>query len=143
MKVIRASAEDLPVILDLLAKCGLPTQGVHENRAHFFVLKEREKLAGCIGMEVYGDVGMLRSLAVIEEKRGLGYGNVLTRQILSYSGKKKIKRLYLLTTHAEGFFSRFGFVAVGRDSVDLAIKKTGEFSEYCPLSVTVMVKKLI
>jgi amino-acid N-acetyltransferase len=46
--------------------------------------------------------------------------------------------IYLLTTTAEGFFPRFGFVAVDRGSMPSSIQGSIEFRSACPASAIAM-----
>jgi amino-acid N-acetyltransferase len=46
--------------------------------------------------------------------------------------------MYLLTTSAEHYFPRFGFVQIGRDDVRGAVRESVEFREACPASAVVM-----
>ena len=46
--------------------------------------------------------------------------------------------MYLLTTTAERYFARFGFVQIARDDVPGAVQQSVEFREACPASAVVM-----
>jgi len=46
--------------------------------------------------------------------------------------------IYLLTTTAEQFFPRFGFVAVDRQSMPRSIQGSIEFQSACPASAIAM-----
>jgi N-acetylglutamate synthase-like GNAT family acetyltransferase len=53
-----------------------------------------------------------------------------------------IRELYLLTTTAETFFAKRGFLRAPRDSAPPAIRATREFSGICPASSAFMSKRL-
>ncbi|MFQ5584750.1 MAG: GNAT family N-acetyltransferase, partial [Calditrichia bacterium] len=53
----------------------MPEEGVRENLQNFFVLMNNGKLIGTVGLEIYGDKALLRSLAVASNYQGKGYGN--------------------------------------------------------------------
>jgi len=143
MKIEKAKLSDLAGILDLLRKNELPLEGVAENLKNFLVLKEREEMIGCAGLEIYGSAGLLRSVAVRGKNRGQGFGISLTQRMLEFARKKKIKKVYLLTTTAAAFFKKFGFESIEREKVDPAIRQTAEFTHLCPSSAVVMFKNIL
>ena len=51
-------------------------------------------------------------------------------------------RLHLLTTTAERFFTRRGFVVADRASAPPAIRRTREFADVCPASAAYLTKDL-
>jgi amino-acid N-acetyltransferase len=50
--------------------------------------------------------------------------------------------VYLLTTSAESYFPKFGFVHVTRAQVPASVKQSIEFRSACPASAIVMRKAL-
>lgn len=142
MKLERAELSELRQILDLLEKNELPLEGVTENLKNFRVLKDQEEIIGCAGLEIYGNVGLLRSVAVRKENRGQGLGISLTQRMLELGRRNKVKKIYLLTTTADGFFKKFGFEPIEREQVDPAIRQTAEFTRLCPCSAVVMLKNI-
>jgi len=46
--------------------------------------------------------------------------------------------VYLLTETAGHFFPRFGFHAISRAEVDVAVRRSTEFTTACPSSALVM-----
>lgn len=57
-------ARDGPAILDLVRAVHLPPEGIAETLAYFWVAREAERIVGTVGLEVYEDLALLRSLAV-------------------------------------------------------------------------------
>ncbi len=109
---------------------------------HFVVCRLGDQLAGSVGLEVKGALGLLRSLAVAPELRGRRLGHALWTRIHEQALQQGIRRLYLLTTTAEALFSRWGFQRVPRDIVPEAIRATTEFASLCPATASVMVMDL-
>jgi amino-acid N-acetyltransferase len=95
-----------------------------------------------VGLELYSNSGLLRSLAVATPARGRGLGKRLVAHAERYAQEHGVKELYLLTTTAEAFFSRLGYRRVERDAVPDAIKATREYSGICPASSAVMAREL-
>jgi amino-acid N-acetyltransferase len=50
--------------------------------------------------------------------------------------------VYLLTTTAESYFPKFGFVQTTREVVPTAVQQSVEFRSACPASAVVMRKTL-
>jgi amino-acid N-acetyltransferase len=95
-----------------------------------------------IGLEHYGDFGLLRSLAITQSYQKKGLGKVLVDTIIELAQEKKIKTIFLLTLTAAEFFSHLDFQIIERESVPDEIKNTAEYSSICPQSSIVMKKEL-
>jgi len=129
--------------MSLLAACSLPNSDISEKKLqHFFGCGAQGNPRGVVGVELYGEVALLRSLAVAEDVRGKGCGKRLVREAEQYAASSGVKRLYLLTTTAEPFFASLGYAKVNRESVPEPIRATTEFSGLCSTSATVMAKDL-
>ncbi len=109
---------------------------------HFFGCGTPEALDGVIGVELFGDLALLRSLAVARQKRGGGLGKQLVAEAESYARERGVKVLYLLTTTAERLFDRLGYSRIGREAVPDSIRATPEYAGICPASSAVMCKTL-
>ena len=65
MKIEFAGSQDWAEIKELLTECGLPSEDIRPDQLkHFLVLMKQERLIGVIGLELYENVALLRSLAV-------------------------------------------------------------------------------
>jgi amino-acid N-acetyltransferase len=135
-----ASSADLESVFSLLDRSGLPTAGVADNFSQFLVAEADGRLVGVVGLELYGESALLRSAAVEESWRGSGVGRVLVERALDLARERGIEDVYLLTTTAENYFPKFGFVCVRRDEVAQGIRSSVEFQTACPASATVMCK---
>jgi amino-acid N-acetyltransferase len=124
----------------LLSAASLPTAGIEAPGAEFLVAVAGERVVGCAGLERYGDVGLLRSVAVDPEWRGLGLGGRLTRTVLATAEQQGVMRVYLLTETAAPYFGAFGFRAIPRNEADEAVQGSAEFTELCPASATLMLR---
>ncbi len=135
-----ASATDLEAVFGLLDRSGLPTAGVADNFSQFLVAEADGRLVGVVGLELYGQSALLRSAAVEESWRGSGVGRVLVERALDLARERGIDDVYLLTTTAEHYFPKFGFVCVRRDEVAQGVRSSVEFQTACPASATAMRK---
>src|SRR5262252_569425 len=75
---------DLPAILDLVGAVHIPPEGIAETLEYFWVAREGERIVGTVGLEVYDDLALLRSLAVTPAHQRTGLGRALTETALSY-----------------------------------------------------------
>ena len=142
MKLVKAKAIDLSEILDLLQSLGLPVVGVKEHLENFFLIRKGNEIIACSGIEIYKNIGLLRSVAVKPGYQGQGLGIYLTENMLSYVKEKQCKELYLLTNTASNFFVKFGFQQITKDKVNPMIKQSTEFKGACPDTAIIM-KKII
>lgn len=127
----------------LLTAAGLPTADLAaEHFAHFIACGPEDSPAAVIGLELYGEVALLRSLVVSPAARGKGYGGALVAEIEAYAQRLGVRELYLLTNSAETFFSRRGYSKLERADVPEAIRQTAEFSSLCPASAACMHKRI-
>jgi amino-acid N-acetyltransferase len=133
-----ATRADLPTVEHLLRTLGLPTAGVAEWVEHFWIADHGGTAVGVVGVEQYGDEALLRSLAVDPSWRSAGLGRALIDAALRAARAAGAQEMYLLTTTAEHYFPRFGFVRIGRDDVSGAVLQSVEFREACPASAVVM-----
>lgn len=129
---------DLPAVLNLLEGAGLPRAGVAEHLADVLVARRGDTVVGAVGLERYGESALLRSLVVAPAEQGRGLGRALTLQALARARAASVRRVFLLTTSAAGFFPRFGFAVVGRDAVDPAVRASAEFQGDCCASAVAM-----
>ena len=128
----------------LLESAGLPSSDLTDAHfEHFFCSGPPASPYGMVGVEFCGPDALLRSLVVIPEMRASGLGSQLVKHAERYAQSKGARAVYLLTTTAEHFFSRRGYVSTPRDSAPSAIQKTREFAGLCPTSSAFLSKQLI
>lgn len=131
-------------VLPLLVDAGLPTDDlVAGHRVSFLAEGPPNDPNGVIGLERFGPVGLLRSLAVSAGARGRGLGRTLVFAMEDKARASGVADLYLLTTTADGFFSRLGYERIRRDQAPEVIASTAQFSALCPSSAVVMKKAII
>ena len=134
----------LSEVKQLLSESSLPIEDITaQHLQHFFRCGSGLELEGLVGLELYGEVALLRSLAVASSRRGSGVGSGLVAHAERHARDQGVQSLYLLTTTAEAFFMRRGYARFPRDAAPTAIKSTKEFSGICPANSTFMVKQLM
>ena len=134
---------DLTAVRALLAAAGLPTADLTAAPpADFWGCSHGTDLAGVVGLEVYGMVALLRSLAVAPDRQGRGLGAALLAHAERAARRRGIAALYLLTTTAEAFFIRRGYDRIPREAAPSVLHRTAEFAALCPASAVCLRKAL-
>ncbi len=139
---IRAATDgDLAAAIEMLDMAGLPTRDLSSR--HLALVAESETgIAGVIGLEAFGDVGLLRSLIVSPNVRGGGVGYSLVKSLELLAREHGIEELWLLTIDADAFFSKLNFNVRRREHAPDAIQGSEEFSALCPDDAVLMSKSL-
>ena len=131
------SRPSLGAVVQLLAAAQLPTEDLTAAHCeHFFFTGSPTEPTGLVGLELLGDVALLRSLVVAADRRGTGEGAALLKHA------EGVRTLYLLTTTAESFFAKHGYQRAARESAPAAIRGTREFAGICPASSAFMMRRL-
>jgi len=137
-----ATQADWPRIADLLTGAALPLDGAKDHLHGFLLAFRGDSLVGAAALERYGETALLRSVAVVGAERGTGLGQEIVRRLLDQAHASGVTSVVLLTTTAERFFPRFGFLPVSREEVPTAAKESVEFQGACPASSIVMMLDL-
>jgi amino-acid N-acetyltransferase len=133
----RALPADKPAVEALMLSRDLPLDGLEAHYNTFWVADADGKVLGTAGLEVHGRLGLLRSLAVDPDSGGAGIGSRLTWQLLEEAVGMGLREVFLLTTTAEDFFPRFGFVRLRRREVPAEVQESALFKA-CPGSAVAM-----
>lgn len=115
-------SSNLDEIVPLLGGCGLPVSDIFSSQQPlFFGLCSASSILAVVGLELFGPVALLRSLAVSPAYRGRG----LARELVVFAER---------TTNASDFFAKLGYVPFFRSSAPPAIQSASQFSGLCPAS---------
>jgi len=127
----------------LLSTANLPVTDLTDGHCeHFFYVGHTDAPTGLVGLELFGDAALLRSLVVRPVARSTGQGSALVRYAESYAHSLGVRSVFLLTTTAQGFFERLGYSCTARDAAPASIRSTREFAGLCPASSAFMSKQL-
>src|SRR6266511_2899377 len=112
----KASPARLDEVLEILSGAELPHDGVENYIEYFLVARDGSgKILGCVGLERHGELGLLRSAAVIPEFQGQWIGTKLVRE--------------LLTTTAKDYFEKkFGFQEAERARYENRLRNSPEWN---------------
>lgn len=141
MKIYPVTENTFSKAVQLLKKYNLPTEDINKDTL-LFIMQEDEEVIGTVGLHIFNQDALLRSLCVIEEKRNCGAAIQMVEFIEALALTKGIRKLYLLTNTASSFFGKRQYTEVERSMVSDEIKGTAEFSRLCPATALVMVKQL-
>jgi len=133
----------LQLAIELLQEARLPTEDLTAAHIeHFYFIGPAARPTGLVGLEIYGDVALLRSLVVTPARRGSGEGRQLLEHAECQARARGVGAIYLLTTTAETFFLKHGYARTRREAAPAAIRATREFAGICPASSAFLVKTL-
>jgi amino-acid N-acetyltransferase len=142
MRIERATDAEGPEIQAMLRAAGLPVEDLSTAPVRFWLAREGQSLAGAIGIERYGNAGLLRSLAVDPGHRAHGMATALVQALELAMRAEGLKTMVLLTQTAEGFFGKRGYVLTPREQIPEEIRQTAEFRSLCPATAACMSKAL-
>lgn len=132
-----------PDVEEVIAACGLPTEDITaKTLRHAIVARKGHRIIGTVALELSGNCGLLRSLAVLEKYRGQGTGALLLAAVEKSARQMGVRTLYLLTMTAEKFFSARGFEKTERSAAPAGIQDTVEFRRLCPAGAVCMKKQV-
>lgn len=125
-----------------LTKAGLPVDDLEAAGRLFWRFETRDDIpVGFGGLEPYGDDALLRSLVTLPPVREGGVGSAIVAMLEAEAQLRGARAVWLLTTSAGGFFKRLGYAVCDRAVVPDAIRATREFSNLCPATADVLVKR--
>lgn len=142
MRIETAQPTDRAAIIGLLEQGSLLTEDLPVDLSDFLMAKDEDTLVGVAALESFGSVGLMRSVAVDPAYQGKGIAAQLIDQVLATAVAAHLQEIYLITTTAEGYFDRYGFAPVSRETVPETIRQTRQFSGLCPSSAVVMKRTL-
>lgn len=133
--LVPATGSGVEWIHSLLESADLPTADLGAERSAgtgpagqsadaddpaLYVVRADLGRVGCIGVEGYGDAGLLRSAAIQERHRGEGYGRGAVRTLETEAREAGIER----------------------EAVPEAVRGSAEFSHLCPETAVPMYREL-
>ncbi|MBK1968897.1 GNAT family N-acetyltransferase [Brevundimonas diminuta] len=137
-----ALPEPTPDLIVALEAAGLPTDDLQEPGRRFYRFEDDAGLIGYGGLEQIGPDVLIRSMVVVDARRGGGLGAEVLSWLEASAAEQKATALYLLTTSATSFFQRHGYTALPRSAAPPAIAASRQFSALCPASAAFMFKEL-
>jgi amino-acid N-acetyltransferase len=141
--VIEEIDGDEPALTAALEAAGLPADDLIEPGRHFYRFTEGGRLIGFIGWELNDDhIALLRSLVVIPSERGKGAGKAIVGWAVARLAEFGVTDVFVLTTTAESFALKFGFVCCERQTAPPSIRESRQFAGLCPASAALLRRRL-
>lgn len=141
--VREVAAAASPELAETLAACGLPVDDLAEPGRRFFRFAgPDDALIGFVGAEAAQDAVLLRSLAVVPERRGEGWGERLLGWALDRMAAEGHTEAYALTTTIAPLLVRWGWAPVARAEAPPGIRASRQFAGLCPASAALLRKPL-
>ncbi len=131
MRIERAEPSDVPRVERLLSAANLPIEGVAEALAMGVVARDGDHVVAAAAVERYGDAGLLRSVVVGADRRGIGLGRDIVSAAEVLARDEGIRVLYLLTETAIDWFPLLGYEVVRRSEAVAAVGESIEFTTVC------------
>ena len=86
---------DAPELRASLTEANLPTEDLTDGGRSFFRFEQSGVPVGYGGYELYGDDALLRSVVVLPQMRGKGYGRAVTEALMAAAGATGARTAYL------------------------------------------------
>lgn len=87
---------------------------IYEHIRDFWVYEEGGEVLGCCALQVvWEDMAEIRSLAVREDKKGMGIGRMLVEACIGEARELGVNTVFSLT-YAKDFFNSLGFSVVDK-----------------------------
>lgn len=125
-----------------LISAGLPVDDLMDEGRSFFHVGNNSETLGYGAYELHGQDVLIRSLVIIQSRRGQGLGKVAVEVLLEQARLNGARRAYLLTTSAKSFFQRSRFREIDRATAPAVILQTRQASSLCPSSAALMMREL-
>jgi len=135
-----ADNKDLEWINNILKENELCVDDIPSENIVLKLVKSENELIAIYGFELFGQNGILRSVAVADEYKGAGIGTQIMKQVERDVKELELRNLFLLTTTAKKFFEKFGFSIIERETAPVVLQQSYEFLTFCPDTAIVMSK---
>jgi N-acetylglutamate synthase-like GNAT family acetyltransferase len=125
-----------------LIKAGLPADDADAPEVLVWRFERNDVPVGFGGLELHGEVALLRSLVTLPPVRNRGIGTAMVEVIEVEAVARGVRALYLLTTDCVRLFARLGYAPCQRDEIPVAIRNSAQFTALCPATAVAMFKQL-
>ena len=125
--ILKATNDDIPAITMLLKETNLPPDDLERWIDNFLVLTIDGKIEGCIGLEQWEGVGLLRSFVVSENYSSRGLGIRLYTKLIALAKEMNLSSIILLAMAASEFFEKNGFKFINRNETPKSVNNSVQF----------------
>lgn len=94
-----------------------------DSRAKHVLVLYRNKPAGCARIRFLGKKARLERIGVLERYRGKGLGLLLTKYLVAYCKRKKVREIAMHAQyHLRDFYGKLGFRPRGKTFMEAGIR---------------------
>lgn len=136
-----ASPDDRPAIEALLRDAGLPLAGMADAR--FAVARLAGEIVGVAGIERHDTHSLLRSVAVSPAHRGKHLAEALIADRITWARGDGTQAVSLLTTGADRYFERLGFLPIDRAQLELQVPGSTQLTSSACSGAIAMTRQLV
>ena len=139
-----ADFEDTDEIMKLLESIEEATDDIDPDFTMFFIVRDKEKtkIIGCAGLEIFTGTALLRSFAIDLKYQEEDIGSNLISQVLEEAFDRGSETVYVCAKNTPSFFWDEGFKGIDLDDVPGEIRDSRLFLKDCP-HVAAFVKKRV
>ena len=141
-EIVPLRRNDLAQLEALLRANQLPADDCAAQAHRFCAIYAGDQLVAAGAIEEVEQYGLLRSVVVREDCRGMGLARNITAHLLQQARAEGRLAIYLLTETAEAYFAALGFSLMPRSDVPAALTHTRQFSSLCPDSASCLCRQL-
>jgi amino-acid N-acetyltransferase len=142
MQIIELPISSREKAAEFLKDFDLVYTDLDQPNVRIFRFEDSCQLVGYGGLEIFGNLALLRSVAVEKEFQGKKAGRFICNWIENWAKENHISELYLLTTTARDFFAHLNYHVIQREEFPESLKQTSQFSQLCPAS-SICMKKIL
>lgn len=119
-----ATTSDVPQVEALLGEAAAHAVTAGPGIAAFVVADSPSGPIAAIALEIFGADAFIRSVCVHPEWRGKGVGTALVEHVLTEAAMEAVDSVYVLSSAADRFFARFGFVRISWSEMPFTVTRT-------------------
>jgi arsenite methyltransferase len=132
VEVVELGTEGIAAGAALLRAAGLPLRGWEAVGLRRWGIAGASGWSGVVALEVYGEHGLLRSLAVAEMERRRGLGGALLAHVLREARRLGLRSVAALTTTIPERLAAAGFAEVPWSALPPELHGSEELQGACP-----------
>lgn len=127
-----AGRSELKEVRELLMSLELPYEGFVERLIHLFIAQNKGRVIGCVGLESFDKLGLIRVLAVHPDFQDEDVGRQLMEHILDYARLNNMREIYAFAPSLSPYLEDLGFRVIDKEEIDSRIRELPDFETLCP-----------
>ncbi len=132
-RIERLDTQDIPRVrarLQSLEEVEMNSEDIDPDRPMFWGIENGNTLRAFVRLEVDGQNGLMASLFVEPDNRGMGVGQRLVRHVEEKARDHGVDRLFLFSTDAGAFYEALGYYEIPVKETIEAVRNTPQVEWY-------------